>query len=150
MPFFINEETQKKISRKITIKDGKDIRHLNLDYRDISMTEAANLADSHVEDVEHDEEVERISFAERVGKNRGWLMDCFIGDGVLIGWDVFDKDEHGKKIPVEITEETVGALLSRGQIFHPIYKDFLDFCLSLSSGINVSQVMKKERKNSTK
>jgi len=149
MAFFINEETQKKISRKITIKDGKNMRHLNLDYRDISMAKAANLVDSHVEEVERDEEDERISFAELAEKKRAWLMDCFINDGVLIGWDVFDKDEHGKKIPVEITEETVGALLSRGQIFHPVYKDFMDFCLNLSSGIKVSQVT-KERKNSTK
>jgi len=149
MAFFINEETQKKISRKITIKDGKDIRHLNLDYRDISMAEAANLVDSHVEEIERDEVDERISFAELAEKKRAWLMDCFINDNILVGWDVFDKDEHGKKVAVEITEETVGALLSRGQIFHPIYKDFMDFSLSLSSGINVSQVA-KERKNSTK
>lgn len=141
--FQIDEEKQFLHERRIAITNGASKKYLTLKIRDLTMDEAAQLVDSHVADIEKNEESDSLSSTEAAAAKRIWLANALLENENLQEWDVVMK---GQSEAVEISKKTVDALIDRGQVFYPVYKDFIDLITKITHGISNTEV-RNEIKN---
>lgn len=146
MSFYIEEETSVLIDRKITYNSGNVKKKLNLKYANIDADTAAQLLDDHTEEIEKREDDERKTNSERTLDKRNWMVNSIIDNDLLKDWDVYMK---GEKKPVNVDKKTLDAVLKNGQLFNPIYKDFMDLLFKITNGVSLTEAT-NIIKNSTK
>lgn len=146
MSFFIEEENAVLIDRKITYKSGRVKKKLNLKYVNVDIDTASELLDDHAEEIEKAEDDERKTNTERTQDKRNWVINSIIDNDLLKEWDVYMK---GEKKPVNIDKKTLEAVLKNGQLFNPIYQDFMDLLFKITNGVSLTEAS-NILKNSTK
>lgn len=145
MSLFIEEEKQPLLERKISFKVGTVTQKLNWNYRLINTDEASEFVDSHVEQIETtDDDDEKISTSELMVNKREWLLKSILDNDLLVEWDTYLKKADKK--PVEINRKSLEAVLKRGDIFYPVYRDFMDIITKIAQGQSLTD-RDKEIKN---